>query len=935
MSSSYTIPMLTEKPLLSEKPLLFLMDGHAIVHRAWHAIQQPLNISSTGEEVRAVFGFLNSFLRALSDWHPTHCAIAFDHPTPTFRHIQFKEYKAQRPPTPPELIGQFDRIKQLVEAFGIPIFETEGYEADDILGTLSRQAEEQEVEALIITGDTDTLQLVSPWVRVLLSYSTQKRMVYDEAAVRDRYGGIGPNLLPNIKALQGDASDNIPGVPGVGVKTAIRLINEFGNLEGLYEHLDQVGQVKLQQNLRDNRDLAFQGRMLTTIVREVPLQLDLNAARFWRYDRAKVVELLAELEFFSIVSRIPEIEERVDEENAGDTVDSDRRETCYQVVDSEDDLDVLVKEIVAAGAVSFDTETTSLNAMDAELVGFSFSTSTGSGWYVPVGHLEGKQVPLEIALEKITPLLEDKSISKVAHNANYDMTVLANYGIQVRNLTFDTMLAAYLSGRKAIGLKALALEYFNEEMMPITELIGTGRKQITMAQVPIDKVVDYASADSDLTQRLRDVFDKEMEDKEVRGLFDQIEMPLVPVLVRMQRNGVALNISLLEQMSSDLGDRMSRIEVKMYDLVGHQFNLKSSQQLSDVLFKQMRLPPTRRTQKGFSTDASSLDSLKGLLDRGGVEDVDPAAYQILDQVLEYRQLSKIKSTYADALPGLVNIKTGRIHTSYNQAGAATGRVSSNEPNVQNIPVRTELGRNVRKAFIAEKAPEWTLLGADYSQIELRILAHVSQDPGLLEAFRNDEDIHTATAASVYNVPLTETTVDMRRIAKIMNFGVLYGLSAYGISQQTGLSPDEGSKFIATYFGKYPGVKDYIESVKANVKKTGYVETLLGRRRYIHEVHSSNHNVRAAGERMAINMPIQGTAADMLKIAMIRMQARMDALKLRSMMIIQVHDELIFETPQDELEQMKSIVVDQMSSAMILSVPLEVELKTGYTWGDME
>ena len=929
MSSGGTMPM------FEEKPLLFLMDGHALVHRAWHAIQQPLNVSTTGEEVRAVFGFLNTFLRTLSDWKPTHCAIAFDLPAPTFRHRQFKEYKAQRPPTPPELRDQFDRIKQLVGAFGIPMFENEGYEADDILGTLGRQAEEQKIEALILTGDTDTLQLVSPWVRVLLSYSIQKKTVYDEAAVKERYGGLGPEVLPDVKALQGDTSDNIPGVPGVGAKTAIRLVGEFGSLEGLYEHLDQVGQAKLQQNLRDNRDLAFQAKALTTIVREVPVQLDLEDARFWTYDRAKVVELLKELEFFSMVSRIPYTTESADTEKPDEAAASERLETHYRVVDSEKILDELVEELTSAGAFAFDTETTSKNAMDAELVGLSFSTAAGRGWYVPVGHLEGKQMPLELVLGRIGPLLEGEEIAKAAHNANYDMTVLTKYGVQVRNMAFDTMLAAHVSGRKAIGLKALALECFNEEMVPITDLIGTGRKQITMAQVPVDGAADYAAADADFTQRLLDVLDKELDAKGVRELFDGVEMPLVPVLVRMQRNGVALNSALLNQMSEELGDRLSRIEADMYELVGHQFNLNSSQQLSDVLFKELRLPPTKRTQKGFSTDASSLTWLKALLDRGEAEDVDPKAYQTLDQVLEYRQLSKIKSTYVDALPGLVNPKTGRIHTSYNQTGSATGRVSSNDPNVQNIPVRTELGRRVRKAFVAEKAPEWTLLGADYSQIELRILAHVSQDSGLLDAFHNNEDIHAATASSVYGVPMGEVTADMRRIAKIMNFGVLYGLSAYGISQQTDLAPDEGAKFIETYFGKYPGIRTYTDSIKAKVRETGYVETLLGRRRYIHEIRSSNHNVRAAGERMAINMPIQGTAADIIKVAMIRIQERLDALKLRSMMIIQVHDELIFETPQDELEQVKAIVMELMPSAMTLAVPLDVELKTGYTWGDME
>ena len=921
--------------MLREKPLLILMDGHAIVHRAWHAIQQPLNVSSTGEEVRAVYGFLNTFLRALSDWHPTHCAIAFDVSAPTFRHLQFKEYKAQRPPTPPELRGQFSRVRQLMEAFSVPIFEMEGYEGDDVLGTLCHQAEEQKMEALVLTGDTDTLQLVSPWVRVLLSYGVQNRTVYDETAVRERYGGLGPEVLPDIKALQGDPSDNIPGVPGVGAKTAIRVLSAFGTLEGVYDSLEQVTPPKLQQTLRDNRDLAFQGKSLTTISRDMPIKLDLEAGQFWKYDRSKVVDLLRELEFFSIVSKIPSSSQDGGADTEVAAAPSDSIETHYKVVDTEEALEELVGELKGSGGFSFDTETTSRNAMTAELVGLSFSTEPGRAWYVPVGHLEGRQLPLKQVLEQIGPLLESEETPKTAHNANYDLTVLANQGIQVRNLQFDTMLAAHLSGTKAIGLKALALNRLHQEMTPITDLIGTGRKQITMAQAPIDKASDYAAADADFTQRLWAIFESELEEKGIRGLFDEVEMPLVPVLVRMQRSGAALDAELLNKMSAELHDQMSRIETEMHELVGHQFNLNSSQQLGDVLFKELRLPPTKRAQKGHSTDASSLEALKAMLDQGKAEGVDPKAYRMLGQILEYRQLTKIRSTYVDALPSLVNPKTGRIHTSYNQTGSATGRVSSNDPNVQNIPVRTELGRRVRKAFVVQSSPEWTLLAADYSQIELRILTHLSQDSGLLEAFHNNEDIHASTASSVYGAPINEVTPEMRRIAKIMNFGVLYGLSPYGISQQTDLTPDEGAKFIETYFGKYPGIRSYVDETKQRCRKQGYVETILGRRRYLPEISSSNFHVRNAAERAAINMPIQGTAADIIKIAMVRIQERMDSLDVQSMMTIQVHDELIFEVAQEELEQMKAVVMELMPSAMTLVVPLEVELKTGYTWGDME
>ena len=922
--------------MLSEKPLLILMDGHALVHRAWHAIRQPLNVRRTGEEVRGVYGFLNTFLRSLADWQPTHCAIAFDLPTPTFRHERFAEYKAHRPPSPPELRAQFTHVRQFMEAFGVPIFEKERYEADDVLGSLCRQAEEQQIEAIILTGDTDTLQLVSPWVRVLLSYSVQKRTLYDEAAVKERYGGLGPDAVVDLKALEGDTSDNIPGVPGVGAKTAIRLLSEFQTVEGILSHLDEVPSAKTRQSLIDGADQLRSSKELVTIARDVPVQLDLEAARFWRYDRGKVVELLTELDFFSIVPRVPDPQGDGQQVTQGElALTEERRKADYTVVDTPEALEAMVAELASSARFSFDTETTALDMMAAGLVGLSFSNAPGCGWYVPVGHEDGQQLALESVLDSIRPVMESKEVPKIAHNANFDMMILANHGVDVKNLAFDTMLAAHLSGRKAVGLKDLALDCLHQEMTPISELIGTGRKQITMAQVPIEKAAPYAAADADFTISFYDVIRREVDEKGVSKALSTIEMPLVPVLVRMQRNGAALDTQLLNQMSAELGEQLSLIEAEMYELVGHQFNLNSSQQLGDVLFKELRLPPTKRTQKGYSTDASSLEGLKAILDQGKGENVDPKSREVLDKILEYRQLSKIKSTYLDALPSLVNPGTGRIHTSYNQTGSATGRVSSNDPNVQNIPVRTELGRRVRKAFVAKSTPDWLLLGADYSQIELRILAHLSQDPGLLEAFSRSEDIHAATASSVYGVPLTDVTADMRRIAKIMNFGVIYGLSAFGISQQTGLTAEEGKTFIETYFSKYPGIRQYIDSVKAQVGQSGYVETLNGRRRYIPEIKSSNFHVRSAGERMAINMPIQGTAADIIKIAMVRIQERLDDLRLRSMMIIQVHDELIFDVPREELEQMKAIVPELMPSAMQLAVPLDVELKTGDTWGDME
>jgi DNA polymerase-1 len=932
--------------LLEKRPLLLLVDCLAIVHVAWNAIKQPLTVRATGEEVRAVYGFLNVFLKALSDHSPTHCAVAFDAPGPTFRHKRLEQYKAHRPETPPELHAQIERVRQLISAFNIPIYELEGFEADDILGTLARQAQERDMDVLILTVDTDTLQLVSPHVRVLINNSFVRKL-YDEQAVRERYGGLGPAAVPDVKALVGDTSDNIPGVPGVGEKTALKLLSEFGSIEGIYERLAEVKPPKAQRALAENKERAFEGKLLNTIVRDAPVPLDLKQVEFARYDRAKVVDFLRELEFHSMVARIPGAggapqngEDAALRQAQGERIPArgepvePRAATDVIVVDTREKLAEMAKQLAKSAIFAFDTETTSEREMTAELVGISASDAEGKAWYVPVGHDQGTQLPRAAVLDALRPVLQDASVPKVAHNANYDVTVLENHGIVVKGLAFDTMLAAHLGGRKAIGLKPLALELLHHEMTPISELIGTGRKQVTMAQVPIEKAAPYAGADADFTLRIYPILKQDVEEKGIAGLLRTVEVPLVAVLVRMQRNGIAIDTGLLRSMAAEMGEQLAGFERGMYELVGHQFNLNSSQQLGDVLFKELRLPPTKRTQSGYSTDAASLEGLKEQMDAGAIEGVDPKAYQVLNGILEYRQVSKIKSTYVDALPDMVNPKTGRIHTSYNQTGSATGRVSSNDPNVQNIPVRTELGRRVRKAFVAEKQG-WSLLGADYSQIELRILAHISQDPGLLAAFRAREDIHSATAALVFGVERSGVTPDMRRIAKIMNFGVIYGLSPFGIQQQTGLSPEEGKRFIEAYFGKYPGIRDYIEGTKERAAQNGYVETVLGRRRYIPEVQSTNRHVKAAGERMAINMPVQGTAADIIKLAMLRIHERMEALKLRSMMIIQVHDELIFEVPDAEMERMRGIVLELMPSAMSLAVPLEVEVKTGRTWGDME
>ena len=918
---SGTLPML----MPSDKPLLMIIDGHAQVHRAYHAIsvRQQLTVGKTGEDVTAVYGFANAFLRAVQEWSPTHCAIAFDLPAPTFRSVKFPAYKAHRPSTPPELRHQFDRVRELMRAFKVPIFQHEGFEGDDVIGTLSKSAEQQQIETVILTGDTDTFQLISPWVRVAL-HSIQDRKVYGESEVRARFGGLTPDQQPDFKALKGDTSDNIPGVPSIGDKTAIKLVLEHGSVENIYDNLDQIEPARVREALREHRDAAFLSKDLATIVRDAPVSLDLEECRFWQYDRKDVIELFRQFDFSNaIASRVPDpdrpptaVEEPAPKVSGPDSTD-------YSVVDTRERLESLVEELSAAEWFAFDTETTALDPLKAELVGLSFSTAPGTGWYVPVAHQEGDQLPLEEVLPALRPVLESPDVGKAAHNANYDLSVLANHGVKVANVDFDTMVAAHLMGRKAIGLKNLALQVLDVEMEEITELIGTGRKQVTFDKTPIDRAAVYSAKDSDVTGRLRSYFGQQLKQEGIWELFSDVEMALVPVLVDMQRNGIRLDVGSLHEMSRDLAHHLRRVEEAIYDSVGHTVNINSPQQLSDLLFNELQLPKTKRTKTGgYTTDANALEALRG-------------AHPVIDGVLEYRQLSKIKSTYVDSLPELINPRTDRIHTSYNQTGSSTGRISSSDPNLQNIPVRTELGRQVRKAFVAENVPQWTLLSADYSQIELRVLAHLSQDSALLEAFNRGEDIHSATGALMYDVPIDDVTADMRRISKVLNFGVIYGLSPFGISQQTEFTPDEGQKFIDNYFSKYPGIRDYLDSVKRQVREDGYVTTPLGRRRYIPEINASNFNVRQGAERAAVNMPIQGGAADIMKLAMIKVHKRLGDSGLRARLLLQVHDELMFEVPMDELDAVTNLVSEEMSTAMEISVPLKVDVKTGPNWGDLE
>jgi DNA polymerase-1 len=905
------------------KKLLLLIDGNALLHRAYHALP-PLTVTKTGETVNAVYGFASMLLKAINELKPSHYAIAFDRKAPTFRHQLFDQYKAHRPPTPEELVSQLGRVRQLVEAFNMPVFELDGYEADDVLGALSRQAASQGMDAVIVTGDADTMQLVSPKVKVL--YPKPRRsfsdtMLYDEDTVNEKYG-VKPEHIADLKALVGDPSDNIPGIPGIGSKTAAKLIQQFGSIDQIYKRIDEVTPEKLKNLLCDNEGIARRSKELATIVTVLPVELDLEKSKISRFDRQKVAELFRELEFASLLPRLSEVTEGTPEISTSAKSEPPCR-TEYSVICTTDELDKLVNHLKAVGSFAFDTETTSLDAMSANLVGISLSPSDGEGYYIPVGHIgweQVEQIPLEQAIAGLKPILEDSSLAKIAHNGKYDMTVLAEHGVNVSNLTFDTMIAAHLLGEKSLGLKALAFGRLGIEMTPITELIGSGAKQICMSQVEVSRTKDYACADADMTWRLAEIFSTELKEQGLWKLFSEVEMPLVPVLIQMERNGVMLDTERLRHMSHRLGERLLELEKGIYDSVGHRFNINSPQQLRPVLFEELGLPPAGKTKSGYSTGASVLEELRGV-------------HPIIELILEYRQLSKLKSTYVDALPSLINHRTGRLHTSFNQTRTATGRLSSSEPNLQNIPVRSEPGREIRRAFIAPEGCH--LLSGDYSQIDLRVLAHLSQDPALLETFRHNGDIHTATAALLFGVDPGGVTEDMRRLAKTVNFGVIYGMSGYGLEQATELSREEAEQFIDSYFKKYPQVKEYLDETRKQAREKGYVETILGRRRSIPEIHSSNRNLREAAERMAINMPVQGTSADIIKVAMIELDRQMKEQQLKSKLLLQVHDELIFEVPGEELERMKKLVPEVMSTSLELSIPLKVDIKAGDNWGQME
>jgi len=933
-------------------PTLYLIDGHALAYRMYFALTAGSGSqrwqTSSGEPTAGIYGFARELVRVLEKEAPEYIAVAFD-VGKTFRDEIFPEYKGTREKMPDDLRPQLDRIRQMVDAFHMPRLEMDGFEADDVLGTVARLAAEQGLGVKIITGDRDLLQLVNERTAVYLAGDDQT-YITDADVIKKL--GVRPDQVVDYKAIVGDTSDNIPGIKGVGEKTAVALLEKFGTLDAIYASLDQV-ENRWKGKLEAGKESAYMSYNLALIRTDLKIDFNLEDAKVKAFDGTALEEFFTTMEFRTLLAKVPVISKGEAASTPAPSLVAPARSAKTKsgqfsmfvnepqvvpiaaqssnieviIVDTQDKLDGLEKELSKAGLISFDTETTSTEEMQAGIVGISLAVKAGQAYYIPVGHTSGNNLPIKNVIAALTPSMTNPKIGKVAHNAKYDYIMLARYGLVTTPLTFDTMLAEFIidPSSRNLGLKNLVLARLGEEMTHIEELIGKGKNQLSMADISIESVAPYAAADAETVLRLIPILEKDLVRQNGTKLLAEIEMPLVPVLAEMEMTGIMLDLPFFKKMSQELTLRMAEIEKRVFESVGKPFNLNSTQQLSDVLFTHLRLDPPdkgRKTASGhYSTSADVLEMLRG-------------KHPVVDMILENRELSKIRSTYVDSLPVAVDAQTGRVHTSYSQTGAVTGRISSSNPNLQNIPIRTEEGRRVRNGFIAEKGS--VLISVDYSQIELRIVAHMAEDETMLAAFKAGEDIHATTAAAVYGIDLGSVTKEMRRHAKAINFGLIYGMSAFGLTRTTDLTLAESERFVKTYFEKFPGVKKYLDGIRQLAAQQGYVETLLGRRRYFPALQGKlNQQLKNREEREAINAPIQGTAADIMKIAMLKIPPVLKAAGLKAKMLLQVHDELVLECPKEEMEQTARLVQETMSNAYPLSIPLSTEARSGQSWGGMQ
>jgi DNA polymerase-1 len=885
---------------------IILLDGHSFCYRAFYAVRDLRN--SKGEPTGAVFGFVTMLEKLLKEVEPDGVALTFDMRGPTFRHKRFEEYKIQRSPMPEDLVVQIPVIKEVVEAFNIPIYQKEGYEADDIMATIAKKLEKAGHEVYIVTGDKDALQLVTKKIKVL--NPQKENFIYDEAAVKERFG-VGPDRVVEIMALMGDASDNIPGVPGVGEKTAGKLILEFGSVEGVLKHLSQIKGDKLKENLERYKDQARLSHELARIDQEVPLEVDFDKLKKQPPDLEKLASLYKRLEFKTFLKHLP----------GAETKNADDQTLDYHLVRDEAGFEKLKGQLSKKKEWAFDFETTDTNPLVAEPIGISFAFNEKEAFYVSF-HPKESVLSAKKCLGQLKALFEDEKIKKIGQNIKYEILILKKFGIELQNVFFDTMVASYClnPAKPNHNLDDIAMEHLGVRITSITELIGTGRGQISMAQAPLDKVFRYGCQDSDVTFRLSKILAGKLEEKDLTALFEEIEMPLVPVLAGMEAAGVAIDKKLLSELSGEMEKELSSLTRQIHKEAGAEFNINSPKQLAEILFEKLKLPVVKRTKTGASTDVEVLTELAEI-------------HSLPKALLKFRELSKLKSTYVDALPLLAD-EAGRVHSSFNQTVTATGRLSSSDPNVQNIPVRSEEGRKIRKAFIAGSKDQ-SLVSADYSQIELRVLAHLSEDPHLIHAFQQGADIHRATAGLIFNVPAKEVTESMRDSAKTINFGVLYGMGPFSLAKSLGITNEAAKDFIKAYFDRYPGVKKYLDHTLEKARKDGYVSTFFKRRRYIPEIVSKDMRLKNFAERTAINTPLQGTASDVIKIAMRNVARRLEEDGFKSTMVLQVHDELLFETPKTELKKLVTMVTEEMQDAVKFKVPMKVDVKVGPNWLDMK
>ncbi|WP_027854281.1 DNA polymerase I [Marinobacterium litorale] len=904
-----------------QKPPVILVDGSSYLYRAFFASQQADLRTADGFPTGAV-RVVTSMLRSLLKQYPkSPVAVIFDAKGKTFRDDLYADYKAQRPPMPDDLRDQIEPIHDIIHAMGIPLFVEEGVEADDVIGTLARQAEAACCDVVISTGDKDMAQLVDEKVTLI---NTMTDTVMDMEGVKEKFG-IPPALIIDYLALMGDKVDNIPGVPGVGEKTALALLQGIGSIKSLYENLDKIpdlgfrGAKSMPKKLEENREMAELSYLLATIKTDVELHVGLGDITLPAPDSSKLIELFKRFEFKTWVREL--------EEGGGDAAAEEvvqpTLEVEYETVLDQASLDVWFERLKQAGCFAFDTETTSLNYMEAELVGVSFSVEVGKAAYVPLAHDyvgAPDQLDRNAVLEQLKPILEDEGLKKIGQHIKYDMNVLAKYGIEIRGIGSDTMLESYVLNSTASrhDMDSLAQRYLNVETVSFETIAGKGKKQLTFNQIDLEQAAPYAAEDADITLRLHETLMPRLEaEGDLVNVLQEIELPLVPVLSRMERNGALVDATLLAQQSQEIEKRLAELEKEAHELAGEPFNLGSTKQLQEILFEKQGLPVKKKTPKGAPSTAEEVLQELAL------------DYPLPKVIIENRGLSKLKSTYTDKLPQMINKATGRIHTSYHQANTATGRLSSSDPNLQNIPVRTPEGRRIRQAFVAPKG--YNIVAADYSQIELRIMAHLSGDKGLLDAFAHGEDIHRATAAEVFKVALDKVSADQRRSAKAINFGLIYGMSAFGLAKQIGVGRKDAQTYIDHYFETYPGVQRYMDQTRELAREQGYVETIFGRRLYLPEINARNPMRRQAAERTAINAPMQGTAADIIKKAMVAVDTWLRESGFDARMIMQVHDELVFEVCESEVDAFLKQVHPLMENAAKLDVPLLVEAQAGDNW----